>query len=71
MLGRLKRANFIAVDRVCKAHGKTIVRALHPVHGWMYEKIAETNEAASDAAVDAWAARANKPAGRPKRIGAK
>jgi hypothetical protein len=71
MLGRLKRANFLEVERVGKAHGKTVVRALHPTHGWMYEKIAETTASASDAAVDAWAARANKPASRPKRIGAK
>jgi hypothetical protein len=71
MLGRLKRSTFLEAERIGKAQKLTVVRALHPTHGWMYEKIAEANEAASDAAVDAWAARANKPAGKPKRIGAK
>lgn len=83
MLGRLKRKGFIEAERVGKrkfidalsgektARFKTIVRVLHPVHGWMYEKIDEADEAASDAVVDRWSARANKPVEKPKRIGAK
>jgi len=61
MLGRLKQNGFTEADRVGTQRGKTIVRVLHPVHGWMYDKIDETDEAASDAAMDAWAARADEP----------
>lgn len=81
MLGRLNRSGFTEVERVgtrkvrdtlngeSVAREKTIVRAYHPDHGWMYEKIVETDEAASDAAVDAWSARASQRFEKPKRIG--
>jgi type IV secretory pathway ATPase VirB11/archaellum biosynthesis ATPase len=82
MLGRLKRKGFIEAERVGKRkfidqlngektpREKTVVRVLHPKHGWMYEKIVEDDEAASDAAVDKWAERANRPVEKAKRIGA-
>jgi hypothetical protein len=65
MLARLMRKGFSDAERVGKRKSVTIVRAYHPLHGWMYEKMAE----ADDAAVDAWAARANKPSEKPKRVG--
>lgn len=83
MLGRLDRKGFTEAERVGKRKfrdtlngetaliEKTIVRALHPDHGWMYEKIVEADEVASDAAVDAWVARANQSTDKPKRVGEK
>ena len=73
MLGRLKRRGFTEAERVGAQKGKTIVRALHFIHGWIYDKIDETDEATSDAAVDAWAARADEPMINPRdlRVGAK
>jgi hypothetical protein len=73
MLGRLKRNGFTEATRVGRViggpdKGKTIVRALDPAHGWAYEKIDETDEAASDAAVDAWAARVGEPVINPRNL---
>jgi hypothetical protein len=64
MLGRLKRRGFTEAERVGAQKGKTIVRAYHPVSGWMYEKLAEDD----DAAVDAWAARASVPGVNPRGL---
>lgn len=78
-LQRLRDKGFTEVDIVGKrkfrdslnepetpARDKLVVRAHHPKHGWMYEKIAEGD----DAALDAWAERATKAdrsAFRPQR----
>lgn len=69
VLGRLKRRGFVEAERVGKQRGKTVVRVLHPVRGWMYEILVEDD----DAAVDAWAERANAPVLTRKqmRVGAK
>jgi len=70
MLGRLTNLGFEQVERIGVQRGKTVVRAYHPVHGWMYEKIDETDEAQSDAAIDRWAESANEPIVKDLRIGA-
>ena len=71
MLERLKRKGFTEAERVGRRKSVTVVRAYHPDHGWMYEKIAETDEAASDASVDAWFSRASEPRIKPKKVGAR
>jgi hypothetical protein len=68
MLGRLKRRGFTEAERMGAHRGKTVVRAYHPAHGWMYEKIDETDEAACDAAADQWAVRAVQPIVSPRDL---
>lgn len=67
-MDRLKQLGFERVENLGERRGKTVVRAYHPAHGWMYEKI----DVSDDAELEAWAAKANVPvqAVSEMRIGA-
>ena len=55
MIDRLMALGFSSTEIVGRQRDRVIVRARHPVRGWMYEKFAEDDLAAADA----WAASVN------------
>lgn len=64
MIDRLIELGFSSAEIVGEQKGKKVVRAIHPVRGPMYDKIAEGD----DAALVAFAERANAPPASQKLL---
>jgi len=52
MIDRLIALGFSSAEIVGRQRGRVVLRARHPLRGWMYEKFAEDDRAG----IEAWAA---------------
>jgi hypothetical protein len=56
MIDRLIELGFSAAEILGRQRDRVVVRARHPMRGWMYEKFAEDDHAA----LEAWVASVNR-----------